>query len=335
MKTTHQQLVQKLISQFGTQVTRTQLYDTAKKMGINNPVWLTKNKISWGVYDIAEFASKNVSVNPTAHVHTTGVVVQKTDEEIIKGIRRNFKTLDRMVQGVVSGDVTSMIVSGPAGVGKTYTIEAILDEAQAVGEVTYKHVNGYSTPVGLFQLLYSCRHENTVLVLDDIDSIFDDEISLNILKGALDSKQRRMISWNSKAILLDEEGLEMPREFEFCGAVIFITNRNFAKYVAKDNAKAPHYKALISRSFYIDVNLNNTHEFFLRLKDVLTNTDMGFSLGLSKTQESRIVDFIGENLNQMYEISLRMVVKLARIMRFAKSSEDFLELATDTCLRKN
>ena len=334
MKTTHQNLVQKLISQFGTQVTRTQLYDTAKKMGINNPVWLTKNKVSRGVYDIAEFASKNVSVNPTAHVHTTGIV-QKTDEEILLDIRKNFNTLDRMISGVAEGKVRSMIVSGPAGIGKTYSIESILDAAQAQEKIAYKHVNGFAKATGLFKLLYQFRNENDVLVLDDIDSIFSDENALNILKGALDSKKRRIITWGSEKVFVDDEGTVIPNEFEYKGSVIFITNLNFEKIIAKDRANAAHFNALISRSFYIDVNLNNTHEFFLRIKDVLTKTDMGFGLGLNKVQENTIIDFIAANMNRVREISLRMVVKLAQIILFADSTEDFKNIASATCLKKN
>jgi hypothetical protein len=307
MNNKHQALAQALITEFGTQVSRVDLYNTAKKFGINHPVAFTKNKVGWGMYDISEFASGSnatTRVAPVAQV-VENKAVEQTDKEVLESIRKNFVTLDRMVNGVAAGKVRSMIVSGPAGIGKTYSIESILESAQADEKIVCKHVSGYAKATGIFKILWNNRHENSVIVLDDIDSIFADETALNILKGALDSKKRRVISWNSQA-----------------------------EFVAKDRSNAPHYQALISRSFYIDVNLNTPREFLLRVQDVLMNTDMGFELGLNVDQQKIVIDFMKNNMNRIREISLRMAVKLSQILQFEDSLENFYSTAESTCLRR-
>jgi hypothetical protein len=336
MNNKHQALAQALITEFGTQVSRVDLYNTAKKFGINHPVAFTKNKVGWGMYDISEFASGSnatTRVAPVAQV-VENKAVEQTDKEVLESIRKNFVTLDRMVNGVAAGKVRSMIVSGPAGIGKTYSIESILESAQADEKIVCKHVSGYAKATGIFKILWNNRHENSVIVLDDIDSIFADETALNILKGALDSKKRRVISWNSQAEFVDKDGDIIPNEFEFKGSVIFITNCDFEKMIAKDRSNAPHYQALISRSFYIDVNLNTPREFLLRVQDVLMNTDMGFELGLNVDQQKIVIDFMKNNMNRIREISLRMAVKLSQILQFEDSLENFYSTAESTCLRR-
>lgn len=351
MKTTKQErlLLQDLLRHFGTQVSRVDLYATANKYGIKHPVKFTKNKVGWGIYDITEFttgltvfgtqsatvpaAASAVSVSGAPDAEVV-VEPEQTDAEILTAIRKNFVTLDRMIQGVAAGKVRSMIVSGPAGIGKTYTIESILDRAEEDGKIIVRHVSGFARATGLFKLLYQNRFPESVLVLDDIDSIFSDENALNILKGALDTKKRRVITWGSEKVFVDSENEIIPNEFEFKGSVIFITNLDFEKMIGKDRANAVHYKALISRSFYIDVNLNSAREFMLRVKDVFVNTDMGFGLGLDKRQEGVVVEFLAANIERIREISLRMIVKLAQIIMFAESDDDFRGIATATCLRR-
>lgn len=56
---------------------------------------------------------------------------------------------------------------------------------------------GKVSPAELYRLLFMHRSANEILVFDDMDSVFDNDISSNILKAALDSKPEREISWSS------------------------------------------------------------------------------------------------------------------------------------------
>lgn len=319
-------LINELVASFGTNVNRVQIMSVANKYGVN-PGFLTKNKIGRGVYDISEFVSGS---DTTSHQATSEV----SDEEILDGQRRRFRTLDRMASGVISGKVRSMIVSGPAGIGKTYTIEGMLERAEMDGQIKYKKITGFVKATGLFKALWENRHDNAVILIDDADSAFDDEVAMNILKAALDSSKRRVISWASEKMFVDELGEAIPNEFEYRGSMIFITNKNFETAIAQGKMMAPHFQALISRSFYIDLNFGSTREYILRIEDVLKNSDMAYTLGLDESDTTFLVSYVKTNSTRMRELSLRMVLKLAKILTFASDREDFLEIAETTCLRR-
>lgn len=321
-------MINELVANFGPTVNRNQMMTVAAKYGIN-PGFLTKNKVGRGVYDISEFVSG--SVNSLA---VASSIVQKTDEELLDSMRRRFRTLDRMAAGVVAGRVRSMIVSGPAGIGKTYTIEGMLESAADDSKITYQKISGYVKPTGIFKALWNNRHDNSVILIDDADSAFGDEVALNLLKTALDSGKRRMITWGSEKIFMDEVGEEIPSTFEFRGSVIFITNLNFETMIAQGKSLAPHFQALISRSFYIDLNFDSAREYILRIEDVLRNTDMAYTVGLNDKNVEYLISYIKDNANRMRELSLRMVLKMANILSFADSIDDFEDIAGTTCLRR-
>ena len=125
-----------------------------------------------------------------------------------------------------------MIVSGPPGVGKSFGVEQEIEKATMFDKLAGKRlraevVKGAATPIGLYQTLYKYSDENCVVVFDDCDSILLDDVSLNLLKGALDSYGKRIISWN--ADMRDED---LPRSFNFTGKVIFISNLDQSSVVA-------------------------------------------------------------------------------------------------------
>ena len=74
------------------------------------------------------------------------------------------------------------------------------------------------------------------------------------MKGALDTTKRRVISWRSEKIFEAEDGEAIPSSFDFEGAVIFVTNKNFDREIMRSSKLTPHLEALISRSFYLDLN---------------------------------------------------------------------------------
>jgi hypothetical protein len=163
-------------------------------------------------------------------------VAQETDQEIIERLGERFEILTEMTKAVKSGDVRAMIVSGPPGVGKSFGVEAVLQKDELFDKLAerkpkFEIVKGAMSALGLYAKLYEFSGAGNVVVFDDCDSVLGDELSLNILKGALDSSQRRYIAWNTDSRLLRSEGI--PDRFEFKGAAIFITNIKFSHVRSK------------------------------------------------------------------------------------------------------
>lgn len=101
----------------------------------------------------------------------------ETDEEILKRIETRFRMLDLMVDSCCMGTTRSLIISGLAGLGKSYPVEMALKALDPKGTRT-GIVKGFATAVGLLGQLWDHRHEGSILVIDDADAIFYDEKAL-------------------------------------------------------------------------------------------------------------------------------------------------------------
>ena len=255
---------------------------------------------------VTDFTQIKVSDQAVAH---------ETDEEIIERTRLRFEILKDMTKAVKSGDVRAMIVTGPPGVGKSFGVEEVLskdDLFNTLGErkPKYEIVKGAMSAIGLYTKLYKYSDAKSILVFDDCDSILLDDVSLNILKAALDSSKKRTISWNTDSRLLRSEGV--PDKFEFKGGAIFITNLKFENVRSKKLQE--HLAALESRCHFIDLRMDTDREKVLRIKQIVKD-GMLDSYELEDTAKDEIVNFILENRSHMRELSLRTVLKCADLKK--------------------
>jgi hypothetical protein len=226
-----------------------------------------------------------------------------------------------------------MIVSGPPGVGKSFGVEAVLEkhgllDTLAERKPRYEVVKGAMSALGLYAKLYEFSAEKNVVVFDDCDSVLMDELSLNILKGALDSSKKRFIAWNTDSRLLRSEGI--PDRFEFKGAAIFITNIKFEHVRSKK--LRDHLDALESRCHYIDLQMDTNREKILRIKQVVQESGMLDHLEFEQIQKDEVVDFIITNQEKLRELSLRMVLKIADLRKSFPNT--WISMARTTCMKR-
>lgn len=238
------------------------------------------------------------------------VVSNETDAQIRAKLDERFSALELMTECAVNGDAKAVVISGPAGLGKSFGVTKVLDERQPFHTV----VRGYVRATGLYKTLYEYRSPGSVVVFDDADSIFADDVSLNLLKAACDTTKRRVLSWLTESKMEDEEGERLPRSFEFEGTVIFITNYDFDQLIERGSRLAPHFQALISRSMYLDMAMKTNRDYMIRIKQVVEQ-GMLEEHKLGKSNENAIVAFIEKNQDRMRELSLRMVVKIAALVK--------------------
>ncbi len=319
-------LVQVLVKHFDTRVVPTrEVMAFVDSMGINSKSYYIDIRNTYGVgHGLLQFAASNEDLKAQAFGNTFEEQTE-TDAQIEKRINTRFNALDVMSRATARGINRSLIVSGPAGLGKSFTVERA---AEMAGD--FAHVKGYIRPTGLYRTLYNNRRDGDLIVFDDIDVIFSDETSLNLLKAACDSSDVRKLSWLSNAVMEDDDGNEIPSTFEFRGSVIFITNVCFESMINKGSKLSPHFEALISRSHYLDLGIKNRKDYMVRIKQVLRSGMLDECLVESEKQE--IVDFMEENIDKMRELSLRMVKKLGQLYLMDKSS--WKDLASITCMKQ-
>ena len=256
---------------------------------------------------------------------------KETDEETIERLRERFDMLEDMTRACKKGDVRAMIVSGPPGVGKSHGVEKVLAKHDMITTLAntapkYVVVKGAMSPLGLYMKLFNYSAKDNVVVFDDCDSIFQDELSLNILKAALDSKKTRKIFWNTDSRALRSEGI--PDQFEFKGSAVFITNLKFEKVKGK---LREHLEALESRCHYIDLTIDTDREKMLRIKQIVSDGMLDEYAFEGDVQEE-ILDFVTINKDRLRELSLRTVLKIADL---AKAFPDKWEaMAENTVMRR-
>ena len=178
----------------------------------------------------------------------------RTDEDILQNQFNFFKSVDLTAKQTVLGNHNSLIIMGTAGIGKTYGIEKILKKYNGRSV----SITGKITTLALYTKLYEYRFKGDVVFIDDCDSILKDNNALNILKGALDSKPIRTVTWGTTRQIKNYDGDLIPDSFIFSGSVIFSTNMN----LESKQEKNMDLKALISRSpvkNFFDIFKNPNH----------------------------------------------------------------------------
>jgi hypothetical protein len=258
----------------------------------------------------------------------------ETDQQIKDRMRQRFDIADEMTRAVKKGDIRAMIMTGPPGVGKSFGVERVLARHDVFADVAqdgklkkYEVVKGAMSAIGLYKKLYEFSDKKSILVFDDCDSVLLDDLSLNILKAALDSGKKRMIHWNTDSRLLRSEGV--PNSFEFKGGAIFITNIKFENVRSKK--LQDHLEALESRCHYLDLTIDTEREKILRIEQIVED-------GMLKDYEfepytvTEIIDFIKDNKKKLRELSLRMVLKIADLRK--SMPNNWRAVAEVTCMRR-
>ena len=284
------------------------------------------NDITWGT-EKPIMADSNVELAPE---------VTETDDQAMDRIKTRFNILDDMAKATIAGDVRAMIVSGPPGVGKSYGVEQQMEKASLFDALTnsrtrYEVVKGAMTALGLYAVLYKYSDPKNVLVFDDCDSVFADDLALNILKAALDSGKTRKICWNSDSSLLNREGI--PNSFEFKGSAIFITNLKFENI--KSKKLQDHLEALQSRCHFLDLTIDNDRDKMLRIKQVDRDVEGGLfrDYKFQGNESDMIFAFMEENAHKLREVSMRMALKIADLFKIQKN-DNWKMLAESTCMRR-
>lgn len=260
--------------------------------------------------------------------------IKKENEfEINKRISDRFEILEILANATVMGDSRALIVSGPAGLGKSYTVEECLKKHDPNG-INHTIIKGFVKATGLFKTLWQYRNKGQVIVFDDADSIFYDDVSLNMLKAVCDTNETRRVSYLSEGVFFDDESAEkIDKTFEFEGSIIFITNIDFDSMIDRGHKLAPHLSALISRSHYVDLAMKTKLDYIVRIKQVITQGLLD-QFSLFSSEQKEVIDFIVDNSDSMRELSLRSALKIAALRKNTPGNK-WYNLAKVTCCRNS
>lgn len=238
--------------------------------------------------------------------------IKTIDPDLVFGINERFLILQDFVDMVASRTIPSTIITGQGGLGKSHTVLKALKRAGLVNiddlEVgarmddsltrkSFTVVKGFSTAKGLYRTLF--ENKDRVIVFDDCDEVLKNDVAANLLKAALDSYDKRVITWNAETSFSGDDAL--PRSFLFTGGVIFISNM-------------PMYKvpqAIISRSMPADVTMTRK-EIIERMSTIISEGE--FMEGYQMEHKQDALAFIAANSErpQVKEINLRTLINVTK-----------------------
>ena len=274
-----------------------------------------------GSKTIKSYSKKYVEKRLTSMVgDIEQAITVATEKQNRYGINERFDFVEKLVTMVASGVHPSAVITGEGGLGKTYTVTKTL-EAHGYKDISdlaefqvgtivntrkcFTMVKGYSTAKGLYRTLF--ENNKSVIVFDDCDAVLKDPIALNLLKGALDSYGKRIISWNA-----DMKDDDLPRSFNFEGRVIFISN------MEQDRID----QAIRSRSMMIDLSMTADQKID-RMEYIAKSDEFMPEFELSHKMDA--LGLIREISSEAKEISLRTLISVTKIRA---SNKEWKDLAT-------
>jgi len=156
----------------------------------------------------ADFEQKEVIMEQEHYTKEQEEQIEKIKEETVD-LKKYYGVLPDLISMINQGFTHSVWIVGGTGTGKTTQVNALLK-----GKVA--RISGHITPYKMVEKLYEYRREHT-LFFDDTESLLENTVCISILKQALETNDKRFISWDSK-------NSNLPNNFALESKIIFCVN---------------------------------------------------------------------------------------------------------------
>lgn len=245
---------------------------------------------------------------------------------------QRFKDMENYISMVLKGLQPSLLISGAPGVGKTFRVMKKVKERHVMGDDLYV-IKGKCTPQAFYTALFDYRHEGDVMVIDDADSILEDDVAVNLLKAATDSSDERWVSYGTSRPPLmpaekyealspeDQQFCEMmemrngmvyfyPKSFIYEGSIIIITNKNAGSIDT----------AVKNRAILCDLEFT-TEELLSIVRDLMPAIEPD---KLSKDSKIKAMTYLEElaSKGSNMEISIRSFTTVAKLYMACEDDND-------------
>ncbi|MCX6746871.1 MAG: hypothetical protein NTU63_01920 [Candidatus Pacearchaeota archaeon] len=184
-----------------------------------------------------------------------------------------------------NGNADLLIIESKAGLAKSRLIGEIMQEKECL------MIFAHTTPLRLYMEAY--LHKDLPIVIDDVDSLLQDNNNLSLLKMLCNTDEFKEISWFSTSPILENNNI--PSKYETKSRVAIICNR-FDELTEK-------ISALRDRGIFIQFQPTN-EEILAKMREIIPEIHQDISIE-EKTQVYSII----EKYANVCEVSLRTLVK--------------------------
>ena len=251
---------------------------------------------------------------------------------IAREVKEVFDGVDAMVTNFAKNPnsaINGLIVSGDAGLGKTYTVKSALKSAGVANNVEYIK-GGKITAASLYVKLYLNRSKHRVVVLDDCDIIHhqDKRQIIPMLLGATELGQSGDVSWEvAKRNALMEE-YDVPTRFDFEGSIIWITNDTVEDIgkAAKQWKQAIFSRFNTAKCYFTDEQKYMYTMYLAESLDMLGANCQEFPGGYSDVTIDSALDYMASNYRNLVEVTPRQAIKIADIIHHTEEDLQRMQL---------
>ena len=216
-----------------------------------------------------------------------------------------LNTVEGICKDIAQGKTGGLVLSGPPGVGKTYSVMSFLAKHKKKSGHHYIF-KGKITPFNIYPTLYRYRETGDVVVFDDAD--INDLDAINLLKAAGDTTPGpRLVSYESTSV--DKLGID--RNFMFSGGIVILTNKAFED----EKRMRHHYAALSDRLHNVRLANFNKVDAMMMIYYMTIKRDVLKQYNFTAEQVADILCYIRENKNWLKHMSLRTLFKIADEVR--------------------
>ena len=128
---------------------------------------------------------------------------------------KTYAELKSWIRRFIDGRIEILFVLSKAGLGKTEMIESMMKD------IDYGYINAHTTPLSLFEIGYKFR--NKLMVIDDIDTVLDNNDLVSLFKQFAETKEIKHIEWNSTSGILEK--IDIPQEYDTSSKILLVGNR--------------------------------------------------------------------------------------------------------------
>jgi len=223
----------------------------------------------------------------------------------------NLRNYVRMVTG---GYQNLLLLDAKGGLGKTYNVRQTLS-AECEGDDKWIHQKGFTTPIELYKTLWMARREDTVLFLDDMSGVTNNQKAIDMLKAATETDDDENFVEYRTSQDIDHptiDGATLPNTFTFRGRIVMSFN---------DTPDNHHFDALRDRG--IDYHLSFTYQERLDLVSEVAKLD-DFS-DLSVEEQKDTAEWIATTTNAGIDVTLRTFEEVCAMRAFANDTGESWE----------